>query len=98
MTSRVFTVAELEDLEVSWANEYQEGMGARRWSETFRTVFEFDGKFYEVYVEKGLTEYQETYGAERYPDATVDDGEWIVDCPEVERYAETVVVEKWRKL
>src|SRR5690606_28597587 len=98
---RTFTVDELEDLEVVYANELKEGLGARRWSETFAVVFQddHDDKFYLVYVEEGLTENQELYGAERYPDAyRVGANHWVVDCPEVELYQEMISVTKWRKV
>lgn len=94
---RKFTLQELEDLEVRWNYVYQQGMGARRWSETFLNVFECDGKFYEIYTEEGLTEMQQDGmdAYDHYPE--MDWQTKTVDCPEVESYTETIVVTKWRK-
>ncbi len=97
MSSRTFTIDELEELEVMWDNVLKEGHGARRWSESFDVVFlADDGKHYLVTVEEGLTENQDYYGEERYPDRDYETK--TVECPEVELYTEQVPVTKWRKV
>ena len=46
----------------------KEGSGARRWSEMTRYVFEHEGKFYEMWIDVGLTENQETLFYDEYED------------------------------
>lgn len=99
MPSRTFTVADLDDLEVAYANELKISNGSGRWSEHFDVVFrdESDGKLFVIALEEGLTEMQDYYGSDRYPDShRQDDGTYVVDCDEVELYEELVPVTKWR--
>lgn len=96
-SSRSFTVTELEeDYQVLANHLYEEGMGMQRWSETFLYVFKADDeKLYQVYYERGATEYQDS----EWPDAEKNsDGEMAVRCPEVEVYEEMVPVKKVRVL
>lgn len=45
--------------ELVWDSLVDEGAGARRWSESMVSICEFEGKFYSIEWERGLTECQE---------------------------------------
>jgi len=96
---RTFTVDELEEMEVSYVNEIKESVYSGRWTEHFRIVFRADDdKLYLVDYDEGLTEYQELYGEDHYPEARRDGDDYVVDCPEVTLYEEMIPVTKWRKI
>lgn len=102
MSSRTFTIDELEELEVRHegtdAVRYFERVDSGRWSEYFTVVFEYEGKHYLVHTEEGLTEMQMDGMSteDHYPDHSYT--EQTVECPEVELYTEQVPVTKWRKV
>jgi len=99
MSTRTFTVDELEDLEVGYVNELKESVDSGRWTEHFEIVFKADDdKLYLVSYDEGLTEMQEMWGEDSYPEARREGDDYIVECPEVEIYEEMVPVKKWRKL
>lgn len=93
MSTRTFTVDELE--EVGYVNEIKESVDSGRWTEYFQIVFRADdNKLYLVDYEEGLTEYQDLYGEDRFPDSL--GGE--VPCTEVDIYEEMVPVKKWKRV
>jgi heat shock protein HspQ len=98
MPSRVFSIDDLEELEVAWCNDFKESRGKRRWMEAFDVVFRADDdeKLYHVVIEEGNTEYQECYGEDRYPER--DYRNKTVECPEVELYETMRPVTVFRKV
>lgn len=100
MSTRAFTLDELEDLEVSGGKNtttvpYSEHVDSGRWYEYHDVVFKADdGKLYYAAVQHGLTEYQECYGEESYPSMVNGN----LECPEVELYEEETPVMRWRKV
>lgn len=95
-STRTFTIDELDDFVANNARLI-ESVNRGRWSEHLEYVFAADdGKFYVVDVEEGLTEYQDYYGEDRYPDCKKLFDDWVVECAEVEIYEEMVPQRKWR--
>lgn len=96
MPSRTFNIEDLD--EIGYDNELKVERHTGRWNVYSDVVFraEDDGKLYVVNYCEGLTEYQETYGSECFPDSVCRDGEWFVECFEVELYDEMVTVKNWR--
>lgn len=59
MTTREFTVAELEALDVRYENRHQELIDQKRWTNVYTAVFEHEGVFWQVKFQEGATESQE---------------------------------------
>jgi hypothetical protein len=80
---RKFTKEEVQNL--VWENAIETDYGEnRRWSRTNITIVEFNKKFYELYWEEGLTEYQENeYEAQ--------------EADEMEQIEKTIIVKRWVK-
>jgi len=76
-----FTKKQIEEL--VWESDVETFHGEnRRWSRSNSTVVEYEGKFYELYWEEGLTEGQENEFEAQ-------------DAPEVKQVTETLAVTKW---
>lgn len=85
-----FSVQWLEAMGIAFGEcIHEEVIDSNRWTEITKGVFEYEGKFYSVEWETGLTEYQENTWFESF----AIDGK--VECPEVEQYE--VTVKKWRE-
>lgn len=100
MSERIFTYEELCECEAEHVYVWQSESWDTRWNRYFENVFEADdGKLYKVLVCEGLTENQETYGAEVFPGLEYgEDKVWRVTLPEVEIYEEMVPVKKCREV
>jgi hypothetical protein len=100
MATRTFTIEELDGYLDDPVLDINAGSG--RWSEHHEVVFlADDNKLYVAATEVGLTEMQDYYGSEQFPEhyhRKSDDGitEVVVDCDEVEIYEEPVIIRKWR--
>lgn len=70
MALRRFSLEQLEEWEVAFENVWSEEIDSGRWTRFDSVVFQApdDEKYYRITVETGLTEYQEVYGEERYPE------------------------------
>ena len=85
-----FSVQWLEDNAIAYGEcIHEEVIDSGRWTEVIKGVFEYEGKFYSVQWETGLTEEQENDWFANF----ATNGE--VECPEVEQYE--VTVKKWRE-
>ena len=58
----------LKDLWMDESFVFEESLGSGRWQEHFRYVFEYEGKFYQMFADIGLTEYQENFFYDEYKD------------------------------
>ena len=76
-----FTKEQVEEL--VWEAEVETIHGEnRRWSRTNTTIVEYEGKFYDLFWEDGLTEGQDNYYEEQ-------------DSNEVVLVEKTIVVKEW---
>lgn len=101
MATKRFTLVDLEELDVEISYEWRGNEIDTRWNRYYDVVFMArDGKMYKTQLCQGLTEYQETYGAEVFPELTFDreTNVWSADLPEVELYEEMFTVTSWRKV
>ncbi len=79
-----FTGEEVGEFVFEYDVETIEGE-SRRWSRTNQTIIEYNGKFYSLYWEEGLTENQDNEFEEQ-------------DAPEVKQIEETKIVVSWVKV
>ena len=99
MASRTFTLDELQDCGADpftavWTGESWDD----RWTKTTPVVFEADGRFYKTFYREGLTEYQDLYDWDCYPESDYDreTQTWSLTCVEVERYEKQITATRWR--
>lgn len=95
MSTRTFTYKQLEEMGVECKYELKEEIYEGRWSRHSNVVFKADdGLHYVIEIEEGLTENQDYYGREVFPDLIGD----TVSLPIVELYTEMAPVKKWRRV